>query len=75
MMNKKRARALAWAIVLTFSLGSAQMAMAQPGGGGGGGSMMGGSTSQYGALEILGLVIGVAVLILLVVLVVRMYKK
>ena len=56
MMNKKRAGALARAIVSTFILGSAQMAMAQPGGGGGGGSMMGGSTNQYGVLEILGLV-------------------
>ena len=76
VINVKRARALAWAIVLTASAGGAQTAMAQqPGGGGGGGSMMGGGTNQYGVLEILGVAIGVAVLILLVVLVVRVSKK
>ena len=56
--------------VLAAGLGTAQLSMAQMGGAGG---MMGG-TSQYGSLEIVGIVIGVAIVILLVVLVARKSK-
>ena len=68
-MKKKRVGLLARAIILAAGVGTAQFSMAQMNGGGGHGSM--GGTNQYGVLEILGLVIGVAVLILLVVLVAR----
>ena len=66
-MKKKNVGPLAW--VLATGLGTAQFSMAQMGGAGG----MGG-TYQYGGLEILGIVIGVAVVILLVVLVARKSK-
>lgn len=77
-MNKNSVRALAAAIVLAVFAGATQMVMAQPGGGGGGperGMMNWGNTNQYGVLEILGVLIGVAVLTLLVVLVVRVSSK
>ena len=65
-MSKKGAGSPAWATILAAIVGTVQVSMAQMNGGGG---MR--ETNQYGALGILGLVIGVAVLILLVVLVAR----
>ena len=76
-MNADRIRELARATVWTIGAGASQLATAQPSGGpehGGGGGMMGG-TSQYGSQEILWLLIGIAVLVLLVVLVVRVSNK
>ena len=70
-MKKQEVGPLAW--VLAAGLGTAQFAMAQMGGAGGMGGTMGG-TSQYGSLEIVGIVIGVAIVILLVVLVARKSK-
>ena len=72
-MYVDRIRELARVTVWTLGAGASQLATAQPSGGpehGGGGGMMGG-TGQYGNAEILGLMIGIAVLVLLVVLVVR----
>jgi hypothetical protein len=70
-MRTKEVGPLAWAVLLAASLGTTQFSMAQMGGAGGmGGTTMGG-TSQYGSLEIVGIVIGVAILILLVVLVAK----
>ena len=74
-MNKSRVRASAWAIVWTVGAGAGQFLAAQPGAESQhGGGMMGG-TSQYGSQEILWLLIGIAVLVLLVVLVVRVSNK
>ena len=81
-MNNNRTKAVAWAIVWTVSAGAFQLvSMAQPHGdsqhGGGGGGMMGGwgGTGQYGTLEIVGLMIGIAILVLLVVLAVQRRSK
>ena len=74
-MNKRGVRALARAIVWTVGAGAAQFLPAQPGAESQHGGGMMGSTSQYGTLELLGLLIGIAVLVLLVVLVVRVSKK
>ena len=74
-MNKNSARAIAAAIVLTVFAGATRMVMAQPGHGSERGSMNWGNTNQYGAFEILGVLIGIAVLTLLVALVVRVSRK
>ena len=68
-MSKKRAEPLAWAIIFAAVTGTAQVSMAQMNGVGGHGPMVG--TNQYGALEFVGIAIGVAILILLVVLVAK----
>ena len=75
-MNNNRIRELARVSVWTAGAGAIQLVSAQPSGTqhGGGGGMMGG-TGQLGTLEILGLTIGVAILVLLVVLVVRRGTK
>ena len=76
-MNKNGTKAVVRAMVGTVSATAFQLvSMAQPHGDsqhGGGGGMMGGwgGTGQYGTVEILGLTIGIAILVLLVVLVVR----
>ena len=80
-MNKNGTKAVVRAIVGTVSATAFQLvSMAQPHGDsqhGGGGGMMGGwgSTGQYGTVEILGLTIGIAILVLLVVLVVQRGRK
>ena len=68
VMSKKRAEPLALATIVAAGVGTAQASMTQMGGGGMGG------TNQYGVLEILGLVIGVAILFLLAFLVARSSK-
>ena len=65
----------AGAIGLTVGAGANQMGTAQPGHGSERGSMNWGNTNQYGAFEILGVLIGIAVLTLLVALVVRVSRK
>ena len=74
-MNKSRVRASARAIVWIAGAGATQLLSAQPSRESqrGGGMMYG--TSQYGSQEILWLLIGIAVLVLLVVLVVRVSNK
>ena len=76
-MNKNGTKTVVRAIAGTVSATAFQLvSMAQPHGDsqhGGGGGMMGGwgGTGQYGTLEIVGLMIGIAILVLLVVLVFR----
>ena len=74
-MNKNKIRTIAAAIVLTVGAGTTPMVMAQPRGGSDRDMMNWGNPSQYGAFEILAVLIGVAVLTLLVVLVVRVSGK
>ena len=72
-MNKNRVRALARATSLAVVVGSTQLVSAQPEGRSGRDMM--GDTNQYGAMDILGVLIGVAVLVLLVFLVMRVSRK
>ena len=60
---------------LSIGAEARQMGTAQPGGGSHSGSMDWGNTNQFGVFEILGVLIGIAVLTLLVVLVVRVSRK
>ena len=71
-MDKNRVRAVAGAIVLAVGAGAARIVAAQPEGRSGRDMMNWGDTNQYGSL---GVLIGVAVLVLLVVLVMRVSRK
>ena len=73
-MDTNRVRALEGAIALAVVVGATQVVAAQPEGRSGR-DMMNWDTNQYGAMEILAVLIGVAVLVLLVVLVMRVSRK
>ena len=74
-MDTNRVRTPAGAIVLAVGAGAARIVAAQPDGRSGRDMMNWGDTNQYGAMGILGVLIGVAVLVLLVVLVMRVSRK
>ena len=71
-MDKNRFRTPSAAIVLAVGAGAARIVAAQPDGRSGRDMMNWGDTNQYGSL---GVLIGVAVLVLLVVLVMRVTRK
>ena len=71
-MDKNRVRTPSVAIVLAVGAGAARIVAAQPDGRSGRDMMNWGDTNQYGSL---GVLIGVAVLVLLVVLVMRVSRK
>ena len=72
-MNPYGVRTITGAVLAMLSLGAAEIVTAQPHEGHG--SMNWDNPSQYGIPEILGVLIGVAVLVLLVMLVVKTSKK
>ena len=71
-MDKNSVRTPSVAIVLAVGAGAARIVAAQPDGRSGRDMMNWGDTNQYGSL---GVLIGVAVLVLLVVLVMRVSRK